>query len=216
MRKTNKSFLDLPERPPPRYNQDMRLIVGTLVFITTLLSPAISHAGIWEIGASGSYRRQNISQDAVDEAQSITGSLSFYFNEQSALELSYTDGISKRSISPNDINGHTTSSIYKSIGLDFIYTFGDGAIRPYVKGGTQYLLVKKIIDQYKVSAVAYQETTVETSPSFVPSAGLGFKMSLTNSLSLKAGIDAWTSDALSVQPVKIDYAGRVGLSWMFM
>ena len=194
----------------------MKIIVWTLAVFAILFGPAVSSAGVWEIGASGSYRRQNISQDAVDEAQSITGSLSFYFNEQSALELSYTDGISKRSISPDDVNGHTTSSIYKSIGLDFIYTLGDGSIKPYIKGGTQYLLVKKIVDQYKVSAVAFQETTVESSPSFVPSAGLGFKMSLTNALSLKAGFDAWTSDALSVQPVKIDYAGRVGLSWMFM
>ncbi len=194
----------------------MQVIVWALVFVATFFAPTISRAGIWEVGASGSYRRQNIAQDAVDEAQSLTGSLSFYFNEQSAIELSYTDGTSKRSISPNDLNGHITTSVYKSIGLDFIYTLMGGNIRPYVKAGTQYLLEKKIIDQYRVSGTAFRENTVESNPAFVPSLGAGFKMGLTTSLSLKAGIDAWTSDGLDVQPVKIDYAGRVGLSWMFM
>lgn len=194
----------------------MQVIVWALVFVAAFFAPTVSRAGIWELGASGSYRRQNIAQDAVDEAQSLTGSLSYYFNEQSAVELSYTDGTSKRSINPDDVNGHITMSIYKAIGLDFIYTFGGGSVKPYVKAGTQYLLEKKIVDQYRVAGGAFNETTVSSSPSFVPSAGLGFKMGLTNTLSLKAGIDAWTSDALSVQPVKIDYAGRVGLSWMFM
>jgi hypothetical protein len=194
----------------------MQVIVWALVFVATFFAPTISRAGIWEIGASGSYRRQNIDKDAVDEAQSITGSLSYYLNEQSAIELSYTDGTSKRSINPDVVNGHITMSIYKSIGLDFIYTFTGGNIRPYIKAGTQYLLEKKIVDQYRIASGAFNENVVENSPTLVPSAGLGFKMGLTNSLSLKAGIDAWTSDGLSVQPVRIDYAGRVGLSWMFM
>ena len=194
----------------------MQVIVWTLVFVAAFFAPTVSRAGVWEIGASGSYRRQNIAQDAVDESQSLTGSLSFYFNEQSALELSYTDGISKRSISPDNINGHITTTTYKAAGLDFIYTFGGGNIKPYIKGGAQYIIEKKLVDQYRISGSAFRETPVESSPALVPSAGLVFKMGLTDALSLKAGIDAWTSDGLSVQPVKIDYAGRVGLSWMFM
>lgn len=167
------------------------------------------------MGASGSYRRQNIDVDAVDEAQSLTGSISYYFDEQSAVEMSYTDGTSKRSISPDVVNGHITMAMYKAVGLDFIYTFGTGTTRPYVKAGGQYLLEKKIVDQYKISSGAFNETTVSSTPSLVPSVGAGFKIGLTNALSLKAGIDAWTSDSLSVQPVKVDYAGRMGLSWMF-
>ena len=136
----------------------MQVIVWALVFAATFFAPTVSRAGVWEIGASGSYRRQNIAQDAVDEAQSLTGSLSFYFSEQSAIELSYTDGTSKRSINPNDVNGHITTSIYKSIGLDFIYTFGQGSVKPYVKAGTQYILVKKIVDQYKQAGQPYNDT----------------------------------------------------------
>lgn len=186
-----------------------------LVFVAAYFSPTISRAGIWEIGASGSYRRQNIDVDAVDESQSLTGSLSYYLNEASAIELSYTDGISKRAISPSAANGHTTTATYKALGLDFIYTFGSGTAKPYIKGGAQYLLEKKIVDQYMLAGGAYEPRTIESSPALVPSVGVGFKIGLTASISLKAGVDAWTSDSLSVQPVKIDYAGRAGLSWMF-
>ncbi len=176
-------------------------------------SPA--RAGIWEIGASGSYRRQNIDVDAVDESQSITGSLSYYLDQASAIELSYTDGISKRSINPTVVNGHITTATYKALGLDFVYTLGSGSTRPYIKAGAQYLLEKRIVDQYLDNSGNFQPKTSESSPSLVPSVGVGFKMGLTTTISLKAGVDAWTSESLSVRPVKIDYAGRCGLSWMF-
>ena len=69
--------------------------------------------------------------------------------------------------------------------------------------------------QYRDANGNWNPTTIETTPSVVPSVGVGFKIVLVGALSLKAGIDASTSNALSVQPVEIDYAGRAGLSWMF-
>jgi hypothetical protein len=191
------------------------LVIVFAIFLGASALPSFAKAGVFELGASGSYRRQNIATDAVDESQSLTGSISYYLDEQSALELSYTDGASKRSISPDSINGHTTTVIYKSIGLDFIYTFGGGSARPYVKVGTQYVLEKRITDQYTNNTGNFPANPLESTPSFVPSAGIGFKIGLTNAISVKAGIDAWTSDSLAVQPVEFDYAARFGLSWMF-
>ena len=191
------------------------LAIVSLIILSTSFHSSRAQAGVFEVGASGSYRRQNIATDAVDESQSLTGSISYYLDEQSALELSYTDGVSKRAISPDSINGHITTATYKSVGLDFIYTFGGGSARPYVKLGTQYILEKRITDQYTNNVGNYQANTIESTPSFVPSAGIGFKIGLTNSISIKAGIDAWTSDSLAVKPVEIDYAARFGLSWMF-
>lgn len=193
----------------------MNSVSCVLVFACALFTTFTAHAGVWEVGASGSYRRQNIDVDAVDEAQSVTGSLSYYLDEASALELSYTDGASKRSIAPDAQNGHITTTTYKSLGLDFIYTLGQGQTRPYVKAGGQYILEKKIVDQYTNNTGNYQPRTEQSTPALVPSVGVGFKVGLTAGLSIKMGIDAWTSDGLSVQPVKIDYAGRAGLSWMF-
>lgn len=198
-----------------RPSSTLAAVACAFVLITSLVTASTASAGIWEIGASGSYRRQNIDKDAVDESQSLTGSLSYYLDEASAIEASYTDGTSKRSISPSTVNGHITTALYKFLGLDFVYTIGGGTTRPYIKAGAQYILEKKIVDQYTDANGNNPPRTVSSDPALVPSVGVGFKMGLTTSLSLKVGVDAWTSDSLSVQPVKIDYAGRAGLSWMF-
>ena len=51
---------------------------------------------------------------------------------------------------------------------------------------------------------------------YAPSAGLGFKILFTQGMSLKAGIDAWTSpisedDEDNQNTPSIDYSGRIGL-----
>lgn len=193
--------------------------IGRTFAVSTLALFCFSnaHAGVFEVGGSGSYRRQNIDRDAVDEAQSLTASVSYYLDEASAIELSYTDGKSRRSISPNVTNGHKTTVNYKALGLDFVYTIGgrESNIRPYIKLGAQYVLEKQIVDQYRTASGTWDAQIADDGQALVPSAGLGFKMGLTQALSLKAGIDAWSSRPLEESPFEIDYAGRVGLGWMF-
>ena len=58
-----------------------------IIFIGLTVSE-FAHAGYVEVGASGSYKRSNIGTNSYDESQSITASLSYYFDESSALELS--------------------------------------------------------------------------------------------------------------------------------
>lgn len=187
------------------------------VCLLNLISTENVYAGAFEVGASASYRRSNIDLDAYDESKSLTGSLSYYLSEASAIELSYTDGSNTRSIYPDPNNSHVTSLTYKSVGLDLVYTFGarESAFRPYVKVGGNYILEKKIVDQYKQSGVWFETQPIEDSPSLVPSAGLGFRIGLTAALSLKVGIEGWTSRPVSQTPVTVDYAGRAGLSWFF-
>ncbi len=194
------------------------LVVGS--FLLTSIVSSDASAGVWEIGASGSYRRQNIDVDAVDEAQSLTGSLSYYFNEASALELSYTDGKSRREIestSGGNTIVHRTTVNYQAIGLDFIYTIGtrEAQVRPYIKAGLQYMLTKEYIDQFIQNGNPYQSTGSNENDSLVPTVGAGVRIGLTEALSLKAGIDAWSSRALNKKPFDVDYAARVGLGWMF-
>jgi OprF membrane domain len=181
-----------------------------------LTSSSIAQAGVWEIGASGSYRRQNIDVDAIDEAQSITGSVSYYLDDASALELSYTDGKSRRQVTTPSAF-HKTTVNYRSVGLDFIYTIGkrEAQIRPYFKVGAQYIITKQIVDQYTFNGTASAPSGGNENNSLVPSAGAGIRIGLTEALSLKAGIDAWSSRPLKDKPFDVDYAGRVGLGWMF-
>lgn len=195
-----------------------------VVLIPVLIPPVfflgISHAkaGLIEIGASGSYKRSNIDIDAYDESTSITGSMAYYFTEASALEVSYTDGTNKRVISENVANGHVTYLYYKTAGIDLVYTFGgkDATIRPYIKAGTNYIISKRIVDQYRLAdGTLFPATTLDDTPGLVPSAGLGFRIGLTDALSLKVGVDGWTSRPLTAPPVTVDWFGRAGLSWFF-
>ena len=192
--------------------------IALALFIWLLAAPLTAQAGIFEIGASGSYRRSNIDIDAYDESSSITGSISYYLNDASALELSYTDGTSRRVIAPTSTNGHKTTLYYQTAGLDFVYTFGtrESAFRPYLKIGGQYILQKRLVDQYLNSVSGnWDPTIIQDDPALVPSGGFGFRIGLTESLSLKCGVDAWSSRPLNMTPVTLDYAGRAGLSWMF-
>jgi outer membrane protein W len=174
-------------------------------------------AGFIEVGGSGSYRSSNISADTKDESKSISGSISYYFNEASALELSYTEGTNRRDIAKDSPTAHLTHLYYSSLGLDFVYTFGarESAFRPYLKAGGNYFLKKRVVDQQKQNGIWGDATVIETNPALVPTAGLGFKLGLTEQLSLKVGVDAWSSQSLDQEPFLIDFAGRVGLSWLF-
>lgn len=196
----------------------MKKLSAMFVFLGFVaLLPTKAHAGFIEVGASGSYKKSNIGTKSFDEAQSITGSFSYYFDESSALELSYTDVINRRVIGEGQSDGQLTNMYYKMIGLDLVITIGEKAatLRPYFKVGGLYIMDKRIITQSWLNSAVYNHRPQEDPPALVPSAGVGFKLALTQGWSLKVGIDAWSSRSISEQPMMIDYAGRVGLSWMF-
>lgn len=176
-----------------------------------------AHAGFIEVGASGSYKRSNIDGTSFDESQSLTGSLAYYFDESSALELSYTDGSNRRVIGEGQTVGHVTNMYYKMVGLDFVLTIGgrEATIRPYIKLGGVYIMEKRIVDQYRDASGTYAPNEIKDNPALVPSGGIGFKLQLSQNWSLKVGAEAWTSRPLSEDNVTIDYAGRAGLSFMF-
>lgn len=190
-----------------------RVVLSIAVFFAGL--PA--RAGMFEISGSGSYRRSVIDADSTDESRSITGSLAYFISEATAIETSYTDGLSQRQISFDKPNGRINKTSYKTIGLDLIYTVGsrESAFRPYLKIGANYIVQKRIVDQYRdASGNLFEANTKEDEPGIVPSAGLGFRIGLTESLAFKTGVDAWTSQPVS-GTTTIDYVFNAGLSLMF-
>ena len=98
-------------------------------------------AGFLEIGATSNYRRTSINEDNFQESLSYTASVSYYFWDQSAIELSYTDGYS-RIVTANvgDIK-RTTETEFEMIGADLVFGFGarDAVLQPYVKLGGAYI-----------------------------------------------------------------------------
>jgi outer membrane protein W len=204
-------------------NQSRKIASPSLLLLCAYLGASLfyavpARAGFVEIGISGSVKKTTIDTNAYDQSQALTGSFTYYLDESSALELSYTDGVSKRAIAEGQPNGHVTSMFYSVIGLDFIYTLGDreAPFRPYLKAGANYILEKRIVDQYRgPDGNLFDPTTVKENPSLVPSAGVGMKISLTKNLSLKAGVDIWSSGPINQKPLTFDYAGRAGVSLMF-
>ena len=102
----------------------MKLLYGILFscFLCAFFC-STSQAGIVEIGASANFRRSTIDKNNFQESTSYTGSLSYYFCEMSALELSYTEGEALLSVQPVDDSKVITKSSFKLIGVDLVMTF---------------------------------------------------------------------------------------------
>ena len=191
----------------------LAMIFALLLFC---LVPSLARAGFVEVGASGTYRKSNVGADIFSEAYSVTGSLSYLFDEMSAIELSYTEGYGRTVVgtisagATKEISNHATMA-----SLDFVYTMGDkdATLRPYLKAGFGYLLTKEVTEEI----VGFGARTTTEPTGFVPSGGLGFKLAITQTLSLKVGVDAWSSQPLGKEngSSKTDYAGRAGISWLF-
>ncbi len=183
--------------------------------IAFVFSP-LAKAQFIEIGGSASYKKTNFVPGAYGQSSSLTASLSYIFDEMSAIELSYTNGISSQVVPTNIANtNHTTSVYYELVGLDLVLTLGsaDWRIRPYIKGGSALLLKKRLVDQIDGFAASIDDEPT----GFVPSSGFGFKLTITKSLSLKAGIEAWTSAPLigGQSNPSLDVSARAGFSWLF-
>lgn len=204
---------------PTRFTKSL-VLIGVLAgaFAAVTLKTSKAYAGFIEIGGSGSYRKSNIDSSTTDEARSVTGSVAYYISDASAFELSYTDGLSKREISPGQPYGNVTKLSYRTVGLDFIYTLGkrEDSFRPYVKVGANYILLKRVMIQYyDSSGNPFDPDEHDGDTGIVPSGGIGFRVGLTESLAFKAGVDAWASQTLNSGPLTFDFIANVGLSLMF-
>ena len=145
-------------------------------------------------------------------SNSVTGSISYYFMEMSAIELSYTKGVSRLSAR---VSESEPQLIYRTdfelMGADLVITFASrqSMLQPFVKVGAAQ--VKKTI---QLESSVGSTNNAAPDPETVPSAGIGFKLKLTKTFAIKAGVDAWLTNQ-GEDDETIDYAGRAGISWMF-
>lgn len=185
-----------------------------LVFSTS------AFAGFVEIGASVNYRRNSIDENNYSDTTSYTGSMSYYFWDRSAIELSYTYGLGKLSSKADGVGEIQRIQIaqFSMTSADLVLSLAgkEDLIQPYLKFGAGYV-DKSIFLEDELTG----RRLIKTQTGIVPSAGVGLKILLSKSLSLKLGVDAWTSPPDdknadgSDRKDSIDYAGRAGLSWMF-
>jgi hypothetical protein len=177
-----------------------------------------AHAGYFELGVSGNYRKLNLptqsQEPSYDTTTSFTGSFAYYFAEMAAMELNYTKGQSERFVPGITADSRTTYD-FSLVGLDLIFTFAKRKepFIPYVKLGAAYFAEKDVTYEYTIhSDGSTRSESVELDPTFVPSAGFGLKIRLTRTMALKFGLEAWTSDSLDKDP-RWDVAARAGISW---
>ncbi len=110
-------------------------------FIFALLYSSAAQAGIFEVGGSGSWRKSSFDSHNFNEMTSWTGSVSYYFYELSALELSYTDGVNRQSVKPAGDTQTLTVTNFQLTALDVVMTLAtkEDSFQPYIKLGGGYL-----------------------------------------------------------------------------
>jgi len=187
----------------------MKWILVSLVLGFT----SVAQAGFVELGASANYRSSRYNADNYIESLSYTASLSYYFWENCALEGNYTTGYSKQ-VTKGTTIGDPKTTVEDNIELmsaDLVLSLAgrQDAFRPYVKAGAGYLIKERF---RKVEFDGKER--ISTQEGVVPSGGVGLALNITKELSIKFGVDAWTSP-LDEEPVVVDYAGRAGISWIF-
>lgn len=194
----------------------MRLVL--LLFLTPITSWA-QYNEYFEIGLSGNYRKVYLTElgstaRAYDENSAYTASFAYYFREMTALEFSYSQGKNTRYIPSSTITS-TTTHRYNLFGTDLVFTFGKRTDQfiPYIKAGIAYFDKKSIDYEYINNGVPEQPQTVEINSTVVPSAGFGMQIRLTQRIAFKAGLEFWTSGAISKSIEDFDWAARMGISW---
>ena len=176
-----------------------------------LIGSPVLRAGVFEFSLSTSFKNSNINANNYSRDASTTASISYFYGSMSAIEYSYTSGEQLQAVLPS--GGETEIIRGKSSvhGLDLVFSFAerDSSIQPFVKAGAAHL---KRENFYSTTSIPEQST-----PGFegtVPSVGVGFRIRLTKTFSIKAGLDGWSID--NEKPLsEWDHAGRFGISWLF-
>lgn len=173
-----------------------------------------AQAGYLELDLSGNVRKSSIDEVNYYYNQSITGSIAYYFWENSAIEMSYTKGLSIKQVAATiSLPQHQYISSYTLMGVDFVLAWGTraSAFRPYLKAG-----VMQVEKTDTIVAEGYADSVVPLPAKVVPSAGVGIQFMLSQTFAIKVGYDTWPSDSLSNTPVIWDYATRIGVSWYLL
>ncbi len=186
------------------------------LFLLLLLSltATTSFALNTELGINYNYKKSAFDSDNNTEQQSTTGSLSLYFWEQVAFEISYTNGLYvKKERQPAFVNSflRTTTQFTDVYGADLIFVLADrkAIFQPFIKGGGAYVRVKQVVVDTN-NGNPWDITYSGLSPSY----GIGFKFFLTEGFAFRVSYDAIETPVNNDTKVT-DITGRAGVSWMF-
>ena len=169
-----------------------------------------ANALVTELGLSYGYQKKTFNATNFYQTDSKSASLSFYFFEKYALELSYTDSFYEGQESDSNSTRTVQQGSKISDGsLVYMMLTKQSPIQPYIKAGVAYVIKDQIIKYVNASAISIPEST-----GWAPSYGAGLKIVLTERLSLKLSYDVWQTP-LSDGTNSDDTAFKAGFSWYF-
>lgn len=173
-----------------------------------------AEALVTEIGVNYARKRTTFNTDNFVDSESLTGSLSLFFMERLALELSYTSalGVRKEKLTSGTtvLSDRTVVQTTQVIGSDLIWVFSDrkSTFQPYIKGGVAQI---KRVQEVKDSSFAVN--VLEPEVSMVPSYGAGLRISITERMGIKLSYDAWRTPVGDGSHTTDDSI-RAGITWV--
>lgn len=187
-----------------------------LLFLFVLV-PKLAFGFLTELSTSYSQKKTYFNSDNYSNSESVTGSISFYFMEKLAVELSYTDATILREetiVSSGGLQQQTSLQKVQVYGSDIIWMITDkrSVIQPYLKAGVAQ--IKKTSTTKSSDVLVYE---IDPINSMSPSYGAGLKISLTESFGLKLSYDAWRTESKDSNGNKStieDSSIRAGVTWM--
>ncbi len=190
----------------------MKKILRLLPILMLFLLPVGAHAMFTEIGLTYGRKKTNFDANNNYDSETTTASVSFYFAEKLALELSYTEatGIQNQQASAAD----TPRTIFQKTqiaGADLIVVFADkkALFQPFIKGG-----VAQISRRQEIKDGTFPTQVLEPDVAVAPSYGLGLKIALTDTFGLKASYSIWQTPIGGGAKTNDD-AVSAGITWMF-
>jgi outer membrane protein W len=196
--------------PESTFGSKHKVFICVLTLATSLSVFCESAKAVYtEVGISYSRKRTSFDSNNYTDSESGTGSVSLYFFEKVAFEISYTDASSVRQ---EKIGGsqYTTFQKTKVLGGDLIYVFADkkATFQPFIKGGAAQLH-----RQQTIQVDSLDRELLDPEVAVVPSYGAGLKIAITESLNFKLSYDAWKTPIggdLTTDDTNI----RAGISWI--
>lgn len=190
-----------------------KILISTVLLFFSLNA----HALLTELSVSYAQKKTYFNTDNYTNMESSTGSVSFYFMERLAIELSYTDAsILREETIYNGSGFQQQTSLQKVIvyGSDFIFMLTDkkSMLQPYLKAGVSQ--IKKTLTTKNADVFVYETDPINsTSPSY----GAGLKISITDAFGIKLSYDAWRTESKDSNGNKStieDSSIRAGLTWL--
>lgn len=187
-----------------------------ILFFTLFLSLP-SFAFLTELSVSYAQKKTYFNAQNFNNTESSTGSVSFYFMEKLAVELSYTDAsVLREETIFNGTGFQQQVSLQKIVvaGSDLIVMLSDkkSMFQPYVKGGIAQ--IKKTFTTKNASVFVFDAPPIN---SVSPSYGAGLKVQITEAFGLKFSYDAWrteTKDNSGNTSTVEDGSVRAGITWI--